>query len=152
QAAEARFLGTWRDASDRGSDHGRGPQSKSTHRAGEGFRGTITGTGTGWAVLYLEPSAHKWHNGEGRFDYPLALWGMAGLWLAQSAIGSGHTVTLDQLAHRVPMSAAREYGAAQKAIQEGDVERAMEHCRKAIDRDPSNAAAHNDLGVLLLAA
>ena len=38
------------------------------------------------------------------------------------------------------------------ALDQGNLERSIAHCRRAIERDPSNAAAHNDLGVLLLTA
>jgi Flp pilus assembly protein TadD len=59
---------------------------------------------------------------------------------------------MDQLAHRVPVGAAREYRASLRALESGDLTRSIEHCRKAIDADPGNASAHNDLGVLYLNA
>ena len=62
------------------------------------------------------------------------------------------TVTTDQLAHRIPAGAAREYRASLRALESGDLTRSIEHCRKAIAADPDNASAHNDLGVLYLNA
>jgi Flp pilus assembly protein TadD len=62
----------------------------------------------------------------------------------------GQTISIEQLAHRVPASAAREYRASTKALQNGKFEEAIAHCRKALETDPDNASAHNDLGVLYL--
>jgi tetratricopeptide (TPR) repeat protein len=62
------------------------------------------------------------------------------------------TVTLKQLTHKVPASAAREYRAANQALNNGDLARSIQHCRKALESDPGNASAHNDLGVLYLQA
>jgi tetratricopeptide (TPR) repeat protein len=62
------------------------------------------------------------------------------------------TVTMEQLTHRVPAGAAREYRASLRALESGDLTRSIEHCRKAIAADPGNASAHNDLGVLYLNA
>jgi Flp pilus assembly protein TadD len=57
---------------------------------------------------------------------------------------------MEQLAHRVPASAAREYRASQKALENGNLEESIAHCRRALETDPDNASAHNDLGVLYL--
>ena len=63
---------------------------------------------------------------------------------------AGQTVTMDQLAHQVPASAAREYRASTKALENGKLTESIAHCRKALETDPDNASAHNDLGVLYL--
>jgi Flp pilus assembly protein TadD len=63
---------------------------------------------------------------------------------------TAQTVPLEQLAHRVPASAAREYRASMKALEKGRLEESIVHCRKALQTDPDNASAHNDLGVLYL--
>ena len=60
------------------------------------------------------------------------------------------TVPIEQLAHRVPASAAREYRASTKALENGKLDESIAHCRKALETDPKNASAHNDLGVLYL--
>lgn len=57
---------------------------------------------------------------------------------------------MEQLAHRVPPTAAREYRASTKALENGKLEESIAHCRKALETDPDNASAHNDLGVLYL--
>ena len=62
----------------------------------------------------------------------------------------GQTISIEQLSHRVPASAAREYVACTRALGTGDLARSIAHCRKAIATDPENASAHNDLGVLYL--
>jgi Flp pilus assembly protein TadD len=67
------------------------------------------------------------------------------------AAGSrGQTVSLDQLSHRVPASAAREYRASTKALENGKLKESIAHCQKALESDPDNASGHNDLGVLYL--
>lgn len=66
--------------------------------------------------------------------------------------GGAQTVTAEQLTHRVPSGAAREYRASLQALIKGDLARSIAHCRKAIDADPGNASAHNDLGILYLQA
>jgi Flp pilus assembly protein TadD len=48
------------------------------------------------------------------------------------------------------MSALREYHASTSALGRGDLAQAIAHCQKALETDPDNAAAHNDLGVLFL--
>jgi Flp pilus assembly protein TadD len=63
---------------------------------------------------------------------------------------TAQTVPLEQLSHRVPASATREYRASKKALEEGKLEESIAHCRKALETDPDNASAHNDLGVLYL--
>jgi Flp pilus assembly protein TadD len=57
---------------------------------------------------------------------------------------------MEQLAHRVPASAAKEYRASMKALEKGKLDESIAHCRKALETDPENASAHNDLGVLYL--
>jgi len=60
------------------------------------------------------------------------------------------TIPIEQLVHKVPATAAREYRASTKALEKGRLEESIAHCRKALEADPENAAAHNDLGVLYL--
>jgi len=48
--------------------------------------------------------------------------------------------------HPDPASAAREYRASTKALEKGRLEESIAHCRKALEADPENAAALNDLG------
>lgn len=67
-----------------------------------------------------------------------------------AAWSAGQTVTMDQLAHRVPASAAREYRASAKALENGKLAESIAHCQKALETDPDNASAHNDLGVLYI--
>jgi len=70
--------------------------------------------------------------------------------LSLACICSAQTISVEQLSHRVPPSAAREYIASTRALGSGDIARSIAHCRKAIETDPDNASAHNDLGVLYL--
>jgi Flp pilus assembly protein TadD len=70
--------------------------------------------------------------------------------LATAAWSAGQTIPIEQLAHRIPASAAREYRASEKALENGKSEESIAHCRKALEADPDNASAHNDLGVLYL--
>jgi tetratricopeptide (TPR) repeat protein len=67
-----------------------------------------------------------------------------------TAWSAGQTITIDQLAHTVPESAAREYRASTKALENGKLAASIAHCQKALETDPENASAHNDLGVLYL--
>ena len=67
-----------------------------------------------------------------------------------TAVAAGQTIAIEQLAHRTPSSAAREYRASTKALESGQLKESIAHCRKALEADPDNAAAHNDLGVLYL--
>ena len=60
------------------------------------------------------------------------------------------TVTVHELAHRIPGRAAREYSRAAEAERKGDDSSAAEHYKKAIDSDPEYCAAINDLGTLYL--
>jgi Flp pilus assembly protein TadD len=70
--------------------------------------------------------------------------------LTITAWSAGQTVPIEQLAHRIPASAAREYRASTKALENGKLDDSIAHCRKALETDPDNASAHNDLGVLYL--
>jgi Flp pilus assembly protein TadD len=60
------------------------------------------------------------------------------------------TVPAEQLLHRIPRSAAREYRASTSALGKGDLTQAIAHCRKALELDPANASAHDDLGILYM--
>ena len=70
--------------------------------------------------------------------------------VAIAAWSAAQTIPIEQLIHQVPASAAREYRATQKALENGKLPESIAHCRKALETDPDNAAAHNDLGVLYL--
>ncbi len=67
-----------------------------------------------------------------------------------TAWSAAQTIPIEQLAHHVPTTAAREYRASTKALEKGKIEESIAHCRKALEADPKNASAHNDLGVLYL--
>lgn len=67
-----------------------------------------------------------------------------------AAWSAAQSISIEQLAHRVPPTAAREYRASKKALENGKLEESIVHCRKALETDPGNASAHNDLGVLYL--
>jgi Flp pilus assembly protein TadD len=71
---------------------------------------------------------------------------------AAAALCGAQTVSVDQLLHRVPAGAMREYRASLQSLNAGDIAESIRHCQKAIEADPENAAAHNDLGVLYLEA
>jgi tetratricopeptide (TPR) repeat protein len=79
-----------------------------------------------------------------------AIWSGIVAFLLCEGPGATQTISIEQLSHRVPASAAREYAASAKALGSGDIRQSIEHCRKAIEADPDNASAHNDLGVLYL--
>jgi Flp pilus assembly protein TadD len=70
--------------------------------------------------------------------------------VAFTACSAAQSVSIDQLAHRVPPTAAREYRASAKALENGKIDESIAHCRKALETDPDNPSAHNDLGVLYL--
>jgi Flp pilus assembly protein TadD len=70
--------------------------------------------------------------------------------ITTTAWSVAQTIPIEQLVHKVPASAAREYRASAKALEKGRLEESIAHCRKALEADPENAAAHNDLGVLYL--
>jgi protein O-GlcNAc transferase len=70
--------------------------------------------------------------------------------IAIAGCSTAQTVPLEQLAHPVPASAAKEYRAAKNALDKGKLEESIAHCQKALKTDPDNASAHNDLGVLYL--
>ncbi len=67
-----------------------------------------------------------------------------------TAWSAAQSISIDQLTHRVPPTAAREYRASAKALENGKLEESIAHCRKALETDPDNASGHNDLGVLYL--
>jgi Flp pilus assembly protein TadD len=67
-----------------------------------------------------------------------------------TAWSAAQTISMEQLAHQVPPTAAREYRASTKALENGKLEESIAHCRKALETDPDNASGHNDLGVLYL--
>jgi Flp pilus assembly protein TadD len=67
-----------------------------------------------------------------------------------AAWSAGQTISIEQLSHQVPASAAREYRASTKALQNGKLDESIAHCRKALETDPENASAHSGLGILYL--
>ena len=67
-----------------------------------------------------------------------------------TAWAAAQTVPIEQLGHRIPASAAGEYRASTKALEKGKIKESIAHCLKALESDPDNASAHNDLGVLYL--
>jgi tetratricopeptide (TPR) repeat protein len=70
--------------------------------------------------------------------------------VALAAICAAQTISIDQLKHQIPTSAAKEYRASLKALDKGELQQSIAHCRNAIASDPENASAHNDLGVLYM--
>jgi tetratricopeptide (TPR) repeat protein len=70
--------------------------------------------------------------------------------VAAAAFSAAQTISIDQLKHQIPSGAAREYRASLKALDKGELEQSIAHCRNAIAADPDNASAHNDLGALYL--
>lgn len=78
------------------------------------------------------------------------MWRVLAILLTITAWAAGQTISIDQLAHRVPATAARQYRAAAKALENGKLDESIAHCQKALESDPDNASAHNDLGVLYL--
>jgi Tfp pilus assembly protein PilF len=70
--------------------------------------------------------------------------------LVAAALSAAQTVSVGQLLHRVPAGALREYRASLQSLNAGDLAESIRHCQKAVEADPDNAAAHNDLGVLYL--
>jgi Flp pilus assembly protein TadD len=61
---------------------------------------------------------------------------------------TGSTVTLHELAHRVPARASKEFAAGMKAIRAGKQQDAILHLQKAISIDPEFLCAINNLGVI----
>lgn len=60
------------------------------------------------------------------------------------------TVSINELAHKVPAKALKEWERAQKARDKGQTSEAVAHFEKATDIDPEFVAAHNNAGALLL--
>ena len=58
----------------------------------------------------------------------------------------GGVVALASLVHRVDRKAAKDLEKAQRNFLHGDLQGAVEEARKALQRDPTYAAAHNQLG------
>jgi tetratricopeptide (TPR) repeat protein len=56
-------------------------------------------------------------------------------------------VSAQELLNPVPKKALREYEQAKRAVEKGDIQRAIRHLRQAIKIDPQFAEAHNSLGV-----
>lgn len=56
-------------------------------------------------------------------------------------------VSAEDLLDEIPRKAMREFTRAQKAVQKGEIERAIGHLRKAIRVHPRFVEAHNSLGV-----
>jgi tetratricopeptide (TPR) repeat protein len=70
--------------------------------------------------------------------------------VAAAAFCAAQAISIDQLKQQIPSSAAREYRASLKALNKGELEQSIAHCRNAIAANPDNASAYNDLGVLYL--
>jgi tetratricopeptide (TPR) repeat protein len=70
--------------------------------------------------------------------------------LAQSGSRNSATVTLHELAHRVPKRAEKEFSTAMKASSRDDQEHAILHLRNAVSIDPEFYSAVNNLGALYL--
>jgi superkiller protein 3 len=85
-------------------------------------------------------------------DKDIRVQAILGSFMMVSACVVAQTVPAEQLLHRVPRSAAREYRASTSALGKGDLTQAIVHCEKALEKDPGNAAAHDDLGILYLRA
>lgn|GEM_PF-664125 len=60
------------------------------------------------------------------------------------------TVSLARLQHKVPSKAQKEFRKAADASEKGDMEKSIEHLKKAIEIDPDYMEAHNNLGVRYL--
>jgi tetratricopeptide (TPR) repeat protein len=56
-------------------------------------------------------------------------------------------ISAEELLEEIPKKAMREFTRAQKAVQEGEIERAIAHLQKAIRVHPRFVEAHNSLGV-----
>ena len=67
----------------------------------------------------------------------------------RNGAGSAATVSLQQLQHKVPKQALKEFKKARTASNKGDNETALDHLQNVIQLDPEFADAHNDLGVAL---
>ena len=67
----------------------------------------------------------------------------------RSGNGGAATVSFQQLQHKVPKQALKEYQKGRAASKKGDSETAIDHLQNAIQLDPEFADAHNDLGVVL---
>jgi len=62
---------------------------------------------------------------------------------------SAATVSFQQLQHKVPKQALKEYKKGRAASAKGDKESALDHFQNAVQIDADFANAHNDLGVVL---
>ena len=60
------------------------------------------------------------------------------------------SISVQQLAHKVPRKAQSEFNKGLTAIRKLQYPKAVEHYKAAIEIDPAFAAAHNDLGVAYL--
>lgn len=70
---------------------------------------------------------------------------------ANKAKSTTATVSIAELAGKVPSNARKEFDKATQASQKGSTDEAIAHLRKAIALAPTFVMAHNDLGVQLLA-
>ena len=59
------------------------------------------------------------------------------------------SVSLQELRHKVPKQALKEYNKGRKAYDNGDYETALDHLQSTIQLDAEFADGHNDLGVVL---
>jgi tetratricopeptide (TPR) repeat protein len=60
---------------------------------------------------------------------------------------TGGVVSLQQLRHKIPAKAMKEFHKGQDAANKGNQQEAVEYFRKALAIDPEFADAHNELGV-----
>jgi tetratricopeptide (TPR) repeat protein len=56
------------------------------------------------------------------------------------------TVSVQELQHKIPSSAQREFSKGMAASKKGDKENALEHFQKAVSADPEFADGYNNLG------
>lgn len=67
-----------------------------------------------------------------------------------SSHAPGGTISVNRLLHPIPQKAVKEFVRAQKASEEGQMQRSLEHLEKAIQIYPEYSQAHNNLGARYL--
>src|SRR6185437_9410055 len=111
---------------------------------------------TSYAQSRRRPGATQTSAFEDPFDRPLnqrlnpdANWPNTDGSRHRNSDGSAATVSLQQLQHKVPKQALKEFEKARTASIKGDNETALDHLQNAVQLDPEFVDAHNDLGVAL---